>query len=177
MKICSFNFLVILYYQYPVIKLKWNIRNLYCVAMKRQSLSSLYLTERKNADVFIKYIFMGVIIVSVFFMTFFLRWLNHHQSAVQCSADKSSHSSTGNNSAFSEAIFNFQVCKLKRLKRRSCWYKVCQNRVSRSEVMMHRTEWFKNEMGKPHSSHILRRWFSMFIRQYLSLFLNDFQFL
>ena len=48
--------------------------------MKRQSLSSLYLTERKNADVFIKYIFMGVIIVSVFFMTFFLRWLNHHQS-------------------------------------------------------------------------------------------------
>ena len=68
--------------------------------------------------------------------------------SVQCSADKSSHSSTGNNSAFSEAIFNFQVCKLKRLKRRSCWYKVCQNRSSRSKMIIYRTEWLKNEIGK-----------------------------
>ena len=129
--------------KYPVIKFKWYIWNLYCVAMKRQSLSSLYLTERKNADVFIKYIFMGVIIVSVFFMTFFLRWLNHHQSDQY---SKSSHSSTGNSSAFSQVIFNFQVCKLKRLKRRSCWYKVCQNRSSRSKMIIYRTEWLKKQL-------------------------------
>ena len=62
------------------------------------------------------------------------------KSPSKCSADKSSHSSMGNNSTFSQAIFNFQVCKLKRLKRRSCWYKVCQNRSSRSKMIIYRTE-------------------------------------
>ena len=144
---------------YPVIKLKWNLRNLYCVAMKRQSLSTLYLTDGENADVFVKYIFMGVIIVLVFFMTFFLRRLNRHQSGQYSAARVKVHTSTGNNSAFSRAIFNFQVCKLGRVKIRSCWYKVYQNRSSRSEMIMYRTQWLKNEMGKPLSSHILKRWF------------------
>ena len=76
---------------YPVIKLKCNKKNLYYVAMEHQSLWTPILPDRKNADICIKYIFMVVIIVSVFFMTFFPRWLNHHQSGQYSAAQIKVH--------------------------------------------------------------------------------------